>query len=472
MIGLPEDMDSLDDTVPSFASPPFFVPLLNSFIAFGTHVHLKDGKIIQIRTRRAPPPEDSCRPGCASTPIYEGTLLSHIGNPPPQDNPSPLLAGKAEITLRLKSISFELSDIGELVFVLHPDRLVSEGTSAYGIDNVYICRSYVPLHRTVFSLMPMQASELQFLTDEQFLSFPSEHEGCNPFLRCYTKDIWTGLNLVQETLRMKMSSYSEKQGTFCRAMDKVVLSTDCFCYITRRLSSLIIDFSLFAGKKKLPKQVVTLGMRTTTVRVERAMQQATLYTEESLEAFSLIFGACSLYGIRHRRPRMNDSRSLSMNDIINVILPTYEDDTINDRGIRLGHDGVYLYIYFSYSSYVYQANRVGQPVDCPCLQLGKLIAFGRLRDQVSPIGVDDSDDMEEESVGADGVALIEKFIKARRLFPHDGNNVLKIQRHDLVNHQIHCVVVSRSGNLPKGSTLIISQDLVDIARQIRDYNSL
>ena len=379
MIGLPQNMDSLEDTVPSYSSPPFFVPLLNSFITFGTYVTLNDGKIVQIRTATTRV-EATHSQRSAPNLIYQGTLLSHIGNPPPLDNPSPLLGGKAEVSLMPKSFQFDLSDIRELCFVIHPDRLVSEGTSAYGVDNVYICRSYVPLHRSEMSLLPVQSSELAFLSEDEFVSFPSEHEGSNPYLRCYTKDIWTGLNLVQETMRVKMSSYSEKQGTFCRAADKVVLSTECFCYITRRLSSLINDFCLFPGKKRHPKQVLMLGMHTTTVRVERPIQQATLYTEDCLDAFSRIFGTCALFGIRHRRPQMNESRSLAINDIINVILPTYEDgDTINDRGIRLVHDGVNLFLYFSYSSYVYQADSVGQPVDCPSLPLGKLIAFGHLR---------------------------------------------------------------------------------------------
>jgi hypothetical protein len=454
VVGLPQSI-TYDDSVPTYSELPFYVPKLGTYIGFGSFIMVPGDEggflILQIRSRSV---DSSTRSSVDVTYLYHGTLFSLIGNPPPLDIASPLTEGLREVGMRPMSLSFNLVDIIEICFIFHPDGIIAEAPSAFGISNLFICRSYVDCNNKVLDL-----------TNEGFFSFPSDHHTFNQFTKCYSKQIWRELLLVQDVLRTRLSSYSESQGTFCRTTEKVVVSSDMFQYIIRRLTHLVPNFDVVPGKKKIPKQTLTLGMRTTTTSIIRNTRVVSLFKEECLHGFGSLFGSCSLYGNRRRRPKKSETRNLQVQDILNVIMPTYDDDTIKDRGIRLVFDGSTLFMYICYSSYVYDARpTTAEVLNCPTPVLANIIQFGRR------VLDEEAESSSEDSPTEDRGECIAKFVRCGRIFPHDGRNVLKIQDVDVRNETVTCVVVSKNGSMSKGTAVTLN-DLVDVAEKIKAYNS-
>ena len=202
-------LSSYDESIPTYGSPPIYIEKMQACISFGTYVKLTDGRLAQIWSR--------------SETGINVTLLSKLVSSPPFQESSPLIEGLNEVTATLESATVSCSEIEDLIFVLHPQKLIEEGMSAYGIDNLFLCR---------FREMPSKT--LMALASADVSTFPSEYDK-SPLLfsvaYCYSRHIWNDLLLFQQVLRRALSSYSLKQGTRDQKVDKVLFSCQGWAYL-------------------------------------------------------------------------------------------------------------------------------------------------------------------------------------------------------------------------------------------------
>jgi len=251
------------------------------------------------------------------------------------------------------------ADVTDIAFVFMPPFL-ENGTHAvvFGMVNVFICRyeykNANEIHGDILCFSP-------FVVPPNLFDDP------------FPKRVWDGIIVIQELCRSILSAYSAKQGDYFRATKKVNFPSDVWAYIS--------DFR-FEGKARKEKikrlvsirQKVDDGIVTKSVRVERQAVQYMFETEQELASFRGVFGKTTTFGKRSRRPIVGESKYLQHLDIINVVVPSTEDDIIQRKrqDIIIRYDGKDIYITIHYNKFIYQNN----VTPCPCPVLKAAIAYG------------------------------------------------------------------------------------------------
>ncbi len=244
------------------------------------------------------------------------------------------------------------ADIANMAFVFMPP-FIENGMHAVvlGMMNVFIChyeyQSANKIHEDILYFVPFVIPEL---FDDPF-----------------PKRVWDGIIVVQELCRGILSTYSSKQGDYFKVTKKANFPCDVWKYIS--------DFRLEGKTRKsyiermtTIRQKVDDGVVIKSVHVERKAVEFVFETQEELALFRSVFGKTTTFGKRCRRPIVGESKYLQHLDILNVVVPSSEQDIQNGKrnGIIIRFDGKDISVTIHYHKFIYQSNSTRCP--CPILK--------------------------------------------------------------------------------------------------------
>ena len=255
---------------------------------------------------------------------------------PPLQQTSVLIEHIQELHETSTIIAVAANEIQELAFVFHPEHLIQEAFSAFGIFNFVLCR----FKRDQFS------SSLHELSKEDINPFtiwridePLKMWSL-PHCASYSRIIFDDLSSFQDSLWRIFNYTSQKQGHVCRNGDKVRVQMETWEYLCRNLSRKVPNLSFVACTTKSLRRNTSSDGRRSTQRKVRAATKCVLLTEEELSAFAAIVGPSTMSGVRKMRPSVAVAyQDLLENDKMNVVrhLSAKEDKATN----VFAHGGVY-----------------------------------------------------------------------------------------------------------------------------------
>jgi hypothetical protein len=386
------------------------------------------------------------------------TVLELLMQPPPLQQTSVLIEHIQELNETSTTIAVPANEIEEVAFVFHPEHLIQEAFSAFGIFNFFLCRFK----------RDQSTSSLQELSKEDINPFSSRRIDVPlqmwslPHCASYSRVIFDDLLSFQDGLWRIFNYTSQKQAHVCRNGDKVRVQMETWEYMCRNLSRKLPNLSFVACTTKNLRRNTSSGGRRSTQRKLRAATKCVLLTEEELSAFAAIVGPSTLSGVRKMRPSVAVAyQDLLENDLMNVVRHLSPEDDESDprlcrrRGVSLTYDGFYLYFNINYISYIY----AGPTAPCPNGDLKYVLSFA------SPPGQQRRNEEQEEKSEDEGVDAVSL---TNRLFQHDGN-IYKVLEVNPAENLCLCEVRDRRGKLARHQQVTI-ENLQYIAEAVSNYN--
>ena len=158
-----------------------------------------------------------------------------------------------------------------------------------------------------------------------------------PFCKLWSVDhcqmIFNSIRQIRQDMQRSLCRVAQSQGDFSVKTTKIQLPSCSWFYIKSSLASEGIQ-SIPAVSYTQPKSVLTWGLTLYSCPQTGSLDVIRFDTKEKMDGFRRLFGIMSGFGVRKKRPRYRDGKSLlSLNDVLNVITcPSQEEnDSTNEN---------------------------------------------------------------------------------------------------------------------------------------------
>jgi hypothetical protein len=136
---------------------------------------------------------------------------------------------------------------------------------------------------------------------------------------CHCELIFNSIQHIRREMQKIMCRVAQSQGDFTVKYAKIPLPSCCWFYIKNQMQEQGI-FSIQPVKYSQPRLLLSTGLGYGSIRHFGSMDVLRFDTTDKLEAFRGLFGKTAGYGVRKRRPRYADGKSLlTLNDVVNIV---------------------------------------------------------------------------------------------------------------------------------------------------------
>lgn len=200
--------------------------------------------------------------------------------------------------------------ICDLSFVFK-DEDVSSGVfdDCRGMHNFFVLKHRITQGGTV-SAIPQHACP----------PFPGCIEGFHEYWcidQC--KLIYNNIRQIRVDMQRILCRVAQSQGDFSARTIKLQLPSCCWFYIKNAMARRGIE-SMLRVKNSQPRTILSWGLSYQSHRHTGHLDVLRFDTQAKLVAFRDVFGHTSGFGVRKKRPKYSDGRSLlCINDVINVV---------------------------------------------------------------------------------------------------------------------------------------------------------
>jgi hypothetical protein len=332
-------------TVPSYDDEPVYIPTLKTFLSIGSFVVFEDSsckELVGQIVRRSANKRDNLMIN----------IFDPINNQPWVDSIILICDGLAsyspEVVQSSNITKVPSTSVIDIAFVFTEDRVNQIGLSLEGMAHTYVCRFCSDQSRIQDGASP-------------FYSFPSQSCDHTFLDSCYSIRVWNSLETIRDLIYTKMNSISERQGNHTKMSGKIILSQEGWSYIRRNAQRSGMDSRIFHCRSIRSRLVGALT--SVSHRIERAAEFYRFETEEQLLLLQKILGTNSIYGKRQRRARLDNQKTIIVNDVLNVVttgLFVLAEEPFTRRTVRDGidflYDSVELTVVIRYSKFIYSTN--------------------------------------------------------------------------------------------------------------------
>lgn len=260
-----------------------------------------------------------------------------------------------------------MTDITNLAFVFTAASL-QDTTNFYftcqGMANAFLLRYRVNLPRAADeedSCNQHAEEEAPFMIEIPMrccLPFPSSYANSR-YYDCFARRIWNNIVLVKLEIMKLLGRYSQQQGLFGRECARLYLTAETWGFICLQCKDVLKASDFGSSKRHRVHRTVESGLVVKAARIQKSCTVMRFSTTTELKGLCRLLGESVTAGQRCRLPKSSEPKSLSINDVINVVCgsDTRESAFIARTpcdGIDFEFDGMCeLFITVRYSRYAY-----------------------------------------------------------------------------------------------------------------------
>lgn len=144
--------------------------------------------------------------------------------------------------------------------------------------------------------------------------------------------IFNSIRQIRQDMQKSLCRVAQSQGDFTVKTTKLLLPNCSWFYIKSNLACRGIN-SIPAVRYTVPKSILSWGLTLHSCPYIGSFDVIRFDTKEKMDAFRQLFGMMAGFGVRKRRPRYMEGKSvLSINDVLNIIsCRSLTEDNTNDN---------------------------------------------------------------------------------------------------------------------------------------------